>query len=58
MKIRVYGHKTIGLHGFNQISIWPGICFIHNTMDPTATTIVLGANILIWDIGIIVTWGK
>jgi hypothetical protein len=57
MKIRLYGHKTVG-RGFNQITIWPGLCFVVNTMNLTETVIVLGVNILIWDIGIIVTWRK
>jgi hypothetical protein len=58
MKIRLYCNRTVGLDGFNQISIWPGLCFVVNTMDPDATTMVLGANILVWDLGIMISWRK
>jgi hypothetical protein len=57
MKIRFYGHKTVGW-GFNQITIWPGVCFVVSTMNPDSTMMILGANILIWDLGIIATWQK
>ena len=57
MKIRFYGHKTVG-RGFNQIAIWPGVCFVVSTMNPESTVIVLGINILVWDLGIIATWQK
>jgi hypothetical protein len=57
MKIRFYGHKT-ACCGFNQIAIWPGVCFVVSTMNPESTVIVLGINILVWDLGIIATWQK
>ena len=57
MKIRFYGHKTAS-RGFNQIAIWPGVCFVVSTMNPESTVIVLGINILVWDLGIIATWQK
>ena len=57
MKISFYGHKTVG-RGFNQIAIWPGLCVVVSTMNPESTVIVLGINILMWDLGIIATWQK
>ncbi len=43
MKIRLYGHKTVG-RGFNQITIWPGICVVVSTMNPDSTMMILGAT--------------
>lgn len=57
MKIRFYAHRTIG-RSFNQITIWPGVCLVVSTMNPESTVMILGVNILVWDLGIITTWRK
>ena len=57
MKIKIYSHKTIG-PGFNQIAIWPGLCFVVSTMNPDSIIMILGIYLLVWDLGIIATWQK
>ena len=57
MKIKFYLHSTTHA-GFTQAALWPSLFITHNKMHPTQRLLILSANVLFWDLGIMIEWEK